>query len=61
MFNPVEEKRQGGPDWDGSDIAEDVSGECSKYGQVLHCHADKDSRVRGSVMTRSLQGLTYLL
>ncbi len=47
MFDPVEEKRQGGPEWDGSDIAEDVSGECSKYGQVLHCHADKDSRVGG--------------
>lgn len=40
MFDPAEEE---GPNWD-QEIAEDVGGECSKYGPVEHVYVDQHSR-----------------
>ena len=36
MFDPAEETDE---NWD-QDIKEDTEGECSKYGQVLHCYVE---------------------
>ena len=44
MFSP-EEEAPNGEGWD-TEIAKDVSEECSKWGQVMHCHVDKASMVR---------------
>ena len=41
MFDPATES---GPDWH-LEIQEDVAEECSKYGKVLHCAVERESRV----------------
>jgi len=41
MFDPEEETE---PTW-AEDIQEDVSEECSKFGPVLHCNVEKNSKV----------------
>jgi len=40
MFDPAEETEEG---W-SEDIAEDVSGECAKYGEVVFLHVDTQSK-----------------
>ena len=35
--------RETADNWD-AEIAEDVGGECGKYGPVEHVHVDRDSR-----------------
>ena len=40
MFDPAEETEEG---W-SEDIAEDVRGECAKYGEVVFLHVDTESR-----------------
>ena len=40
MFDPSEETE---PDWD-KELSEDVKSECAKYGNVLHCSVDPDSK-----------------
>jgi hypothetical protein len=40
MFDPVEETE---PEWD-VDIKEDTIAECSKFGKVLHCAVEKESK-----------------
>merc|ERR1712086_193416 len=47
MFDPATETEEG---WD-SDIKEDVEGECSKFGTLLHSYVE----------TRQPGGLVYLL
>jgi hypothetical protein len=36
----------GEPEWE-KEVAEDVRDECSKFGEVLHLHVDKNSQVPG--------------
>jgi hypothetical protein len=43
MFSP-EEEAANGDGWE-VEMASDVTEECSKYGQVVHCHVDKASMV----------------
>lgn len=40
MFGPAQQTE---PEWE-TEIAEDVKEECSRYGQVLHCGVDKNSK-----------------
>ena len=54
MFDPAEETE---PNWD-EEIAEDVKGECSKFGTVTFIHVDRDSKVsKGS----PLRNFFYLI
>ncbi len=43
MFDAAEEAEANGPEWNKL-IEEDVTEECSKHGNVLHCHVDPESK-----------------
>ncbi|KAK8803678.1 hypothetical protein WA158_001372 [Blastocystis sp. Blastoise] len=51
-FNPMEEREV---NWD-IDIRDDMLGECSKYGKVLHIYVDKASQGHVYVMFDSIEG-----
>ncbi len=44
LKNMFDASTQSEPDWE-KEVAEDVRDECSKFGEVLHLHVDKNSQV----------------
>mmetsp|Transcript_26889 Transcript_26889/g.58686 ORF Transcript_26889/g.58686 Transcript_26889/m.58686 type:complete len:583 (+) Transcript_26889:130-1878(+) len=43
MFDPAEEESRGDPNW-VAEVESDVKEECSRFGEVLHCHVDRNSK-----------------
>lgn len=46
LKNMFDASTQTEPEWE-KEVAEDVRDECSKFGEVLHLHVDKNSQVPG--------------